>query len=66
MPIYVYVCEDCEHRFEVLVRGEADAPAQCPKCGSSRIKKQFAAFNAASSGGASAGASCPTGTCPFA
>lgn len=42
MPIFEYVCGDCGHRFETLVRG-AEAP-HCPGCESPRLQKQFSVF----------------------
>jgi len=30
MPIFEYVCKECNHRFELLVRGDV-VPA-CPAC----------------------------------
>ena len=42
MPIYEYVCMECESHFEELVRnGEA---VSCPDCTSSRVEKQFSVF----------------------
>ncbi len=38
MPIFDYVCNDCQHPFEALVRGSA-APV-CPECGSESLEKQ--------------------------
>ena len=40
MPIYEYRCEPCDHTFEALIRGGADA-ARCPRCGSQQVAKQF-------------------------
>ncbi|MCX7428258.1 MAG: zinc ribbon domain-containing protein, partial [Planctomycetia bacterium] len=39
MPIYEYVCRDCGHQFEWLVRGE-EKPS-CPSCGRERLTKQL-------------------------
>ena len=39
MPIYEYVCQDCEHEFEYLVRG-SEKPS-CPSCGRKRLDKRF-------------------------
>ncbi|MBL0172889.1 MAG: zinc ribbon domain-containing protein [Gemmatimonadaceae bacterium] len=39
MPIFDFVCSDCQHPFEALVRGSA-APA-CPACGSVALEKQM-------------------------
>lgn len=51
MPIYEYECLDCGERFEVLQRmGEGAADLSCPKCGESRVTKQFSTF-ASSTGG---------------
>jgi len=39
MPIFDFVCTDCQHQFEALVRGST-APA-CPKCHSTALEKQL-------------------------
>jgi putative FmdB family regulatory protein len=42
MPIYEFVCMQCESHFEELVRmGEG---ADCPDCGSADVRKQFSVF----------------------
>ena len=42
MPIYEYVCMECESHFEELVRnGEA---VSCPDCDASNVRKQFSVF----------------------
>lgn len=39
MPLFHYVCEDCDHDFEMLVnRGEK---VVCPKCKSKDLEKQL-------------------------
>ncbi|SLM49288.1 conserved protein of unknown function [Nitrospira japonica] len=60
MPIFEYVCRECNHRFELLVQG-AMQPA-CPQCRSTDPEKQFSAFGvgateswATSSGGGACG-----------
>lgn len=33
MPIYEYICKDCEHQFEVLTTSStADETVKCPEC----------------------------------
>lgn len=32
MPVYEYKCEECENRFELLQRFDADRTQECPKC----------------------------------
>ncbi|MGQ9573976.1 MAG: FmdB family zinc ribbon protein [Thermoguttaceae bacterium] len=39
MPIYEYICCDCGHRFEWLVRGD-EQPA-CPSCGRGQLARQL-------------------------
>ena len=39
MPIYEYVCRDCGHQFECLVRNE-EKPV-CPSCGRRKLAKQL-------------------------
>jgi putative FmdB family regulatory protein len=43
MPIYEYVCMECESHFEELLRHDEADPG-CPDCGSPRTKKQFSVF----------------------
>jgi putative FmdB family regulatory protein len=42
MPIYEYVCMECESHFEELVR--ADDQPDCPDCGATNVSKQFSTF----------------------
>ena len=43
MPIYEYVCTDCEHPHEALQK-LSDAPlTDCPACGKSTLKKKISA-----------------------
>ncbi|MBL8040618.1 MAG: zinc ribbon domain-containing protein [Chthonomonas sp.] len=45
MPIYEYRCEDCRHRFSVLVGIVAgDESAKCPKCESTSAKRLVSRF----------------------
>jgi len=39
MPIYEYICDDCGHAFELLIRGGAE-PA-CTACESAQVTKQL-------------------------
>ena len=40
MPLFEYVCEQCDHPFEALVFA-GDEKATCPKCASGRVAKQL-------------------------
>ena len=43
MPIYEYVCAECEHPHEALQK-MSDAPlTDCPACGKSALKKKISA-----------------------
>jgi len=44
MPIYEYVCMQCESHFEELVRNGDDPP--CPDCASTNVARQFSVFAA--------------------
>jgi putative FmdB family regulatory protein len=67
MPIYEYVCMECESHFEELVK--VDATADCPDCGSANTRKQFSVFAAhgvdstPSFGQTAAGGGCCGGSC---
>ena len=43
MPIYEYVCDNCEHSVEVIQK-MSDAPlTECPECGEPALKKKISA-----------------------
>lgn len=42
MPIYEYVCKECDRKFEVLVQGNEEVA--CPSCKSENITKQYSTF----------------------
>jgi len=69
MPIYEFVCMECECHFEELV-GMAAADPPCPDCGAERIARQLSVFAAhgtaeqpsfGGSGGGCCGGSCGCG-----
>ena len=41
MPIYGYVCEQCEHSFEVMHGVKDPQPVQCEQCGGSLRRRIF-------------------------
>jgi putative FmdB family regulatory protein len=47
VPIYEYVCMQCESHFEELVRN-GEQP-DCPECGAADVRKQLSVFAAHSS-----------------
>ncbi|HZT54192.1 MAG TPA: zinc ribbon domain-containing protein [Gaiellaceae bacterium] len=67
MPIYEYVCLQCESRFEELVRGEERVA--CPDCAATDVARQISSFAvhgvtrpvAAGAGGGCCGGSCGCG-----
>lgn len=60
MPIFEYLCQECNHEFEALVFGKQKA--QCPKCHSKKLAPQLSVFAVAAKGSSSA-ASEGTGAC---
>src|SRR2546426_8563969 len=73
MPIYEYICEDCQTHFEKIVLNKTQEIA-CPKCAGKKNAIQLSVFSAAngSSNGSSAkssggfsggGGSCCGGGC---
>ncbi|MBI4201050.1 MAG: zinc ribbon domain-containing protein [Chloroflexi bacterium] len=52
MPIYEYVCPNCESKFEALRPMSDGREARCPDCGteSPRVLSVFAAFSKSSEG----------------
>jgi putative FmdB family regulatory protein len=51
MPHYEYLCLACNKRFsQVLTLAEYEkGSVKCPKCGSSKVEQQWAAFTAVTS-----------------
>jgi putative FmdB family regulatory protein len=51
MPIYEYICRDCDHPFQKLQSMTAGSDdVHCPKCGGDRVERQLSAFASAPSG----------------
>jgi putative FmdB family regulatory protein len=63
MPMFEYVCKECDHSFEALVYG--DEKAQCPKCQSKNLTPQLSTFavSTKSSSSSSSHAAGPCGSC---
>jgi putative FmdB family regulatory protein len=51
MPHYEYFCQACNKKFSlILIVAEHDKDKiKCPKCGSSNVEQQWAAFYATTS-----------------
>lgn len=64
MPIYEYVCDDCQARFEriVLSANGTDAIA-CPKCASPRHTLQLSVISKPAKSGGDGGPAVPGGGC---
>jgi putative FmdB family regulatory protein len=63
MPIFEYICEECQHEFEALVLGKEKAA--CPKCHSKKLAPQLSVFavSAKSGGSAPSMSGGPCGSC---
>jgi putative FmdB family regulatory protein len=62
MPVYEFLCQDCEKEFEELVLRH-DEVIRCPKCGSQRATKllsSFAVTGSARLGGAACSSCTPS------
>ncbi len=67
MPVYTYVCKDCNEEFDLLIGMTSEKiELKCKKCNSENIEKKLGSFSVGHSKGksVSSGPSCPTGTCP--
>ena len=64
MPIFEYICQQCQHEFETLVLGRDKA--KCPKCQSKKLSPQLSVFamsTGTTSTKGSTGASAPASAC---
>jgi putative FmdB family regulatory protein len=39
MPTYDYVCDSCEHAFELFQSIKDDAKRKCPECGKLKLRR---------------------------
>ena len=64
MPVYEYVCRQCERAFERYVRTFNEV-VSCPHCAGGEVDKQLSTFAMAgsSSPGGGGGACCGRGGC---
>ena len=63
MPIYEYVCNDCQTRYERIVMSKSQK-IECPKCESKRHTLQLSVFSAGKpSNGSSAPSASSSGAC---
>jgi putative FmdB family regulatory protein len=44
MPIFEYICKDCNRPFEALIMGSRQA--ECPSCHGRNLAQQFSVFAA--------------------
>ena len=42
MPLFEYICKECETQFEALVTGSSQP--HCPECDSARLEQQYSSF----------------------
>ena len=62
MPIYEYICKQCQHPFEALVYGK-EKP-ECPKCHTHKLEPRLSVFAVAAKGASSSPkAAGPCGSC---
>ncbi len=63
MPIFEYLCTECQHQFEALVFGKDKA--QCPKCHSQKLEPQLSVFavSTRTAGASATSAGGPCGSC---
>jgi putative FmdB family regulatory protein len=52
MPIYEYICDDCQNEFEKIVINKQQE-ISCPKCSSKNAKIQLSVFSSSVAGGSS-------------
>jgi putative FmdB family regulatory protein len=41
MPTYEYVCEACDHEFELFQQMSASVKRKCPECGELKLRRRF-------------------------
>jgi len=52
MPIYEYICQKCQERFELRRRiVDSDSDIRCPRCGAEKPQRIISAFTTGSNKG---------------
>lgn len=41
MPVYAYVCKNCQHAFDIRQTFQDDALTECPECHQDSLRKKF-------------------------
>ena len=44
MPLYDFLCRNCKHEFETLVRAQDPNPPACPSCGGADLERLLSSF----------------------
>ena len=55
MPIFEYICSECQHQFETLLYGKQKA--ECPKCHATKLEPQLSVFAVSAKGSSPAASS---------
>lgn len=68
MPIYEFICHNCQKKFEVLVSLNSTVKITCPDCGSDRVKRVVSSFGIGGGGsriksGSGSCSSCSSQSC---
>lgn len=61
MPIFEYVCKECQHEFEALVYGKDKAA--CPKCESKKLEPKLSVFAVSAKSSSASSSPMPSGPC---
>lgn len=62
MPMYEFMCAECESDFETLVpSADAVSSVECPKCSSRKVHKKLSLFGVAAGKASSPGSSYTNG-----
>lgn len=61
MPIFEYVCKQCENRVEMIVT--SSTVVKCPKCESKKLEKLLSVFSASVKNGQSGTSEMPVMSC---
>jgi putative FmdB family regulatory protein len=61
MPIFEYICKECDHHFEALVYGKEKA--ECPKCHATKLAPQLSVFAVSAKGSSSSAPASSSGAC---
>lgn len=51
MPVFDFKCQECGHKFDIVVSNRNKDQVKCPNCGADKVQQLLSAFSSPRSSG---------------